>query len=223
MVSTERPYGERVEKMITAVVVDDHPFYRDGVARGLAQSGRIRVLGEADGGREGLELIARVRPQVAVVDYQMPLMTGIEVVESIVRDGIETRVLLVSAVTESAIVYAALEAGAGGYISKDAARTEIVAAVADIADGKVVVPPELTAGLVGEIRQRRSTSAPLLTDREREVLQGFARGQSIPAIAAELFLSANTVKTHAQRLYEKLGVSDRAAAVAVGMRQRLVD
>jgi two-component system nitrate/nitrite response regulator NarL len=212
-----------VDELITVVVVDDHAFYRDGVIRGLTQSGRIRVVGEAGGGREGLELIAQTKPMVAVVDYQMPDFNGIAVVESVVRDKLATRVLLVSAVTEGPIVYAALEAGAHGYISKEATRAEIVEAVADVARGTVVVPPALTSGLVSEIQLRRASSAPVLSDRERQVLQGFALGKSVPEIATELFLSVSTVKTHAQRLYEKLGVSDRAEAVAVGMRHRLVD
>jgi two-component system nitrate/nitrite response regulator NarL len=212
-----------VQALISAVVVDDHPFFRDGLARGMTQSGRIRVLGEADGGRAGLALIADLKPDVAVVDYQMPGMDGLALVAAALRDGLATRILLLSAATDGSIVYAALEAGAAGYISKDATRAEIVQAVADVAAGRTVVPPELAAGLAGEIRLRRTSSAPILSEREREVLAGFARGLSIPQIADELFLGASTVKTHTQRLYEKLGVSDRAAAVAEGMRHHLLE
>lgn len=212
-----------MQGLISAVVVDDHPFFRDGVARGLAQSGRIRVLGEAEGGREGLALIAELKPDVAVVDYQMPEFDGLALVAAARRDSLPTRILLLSAATDGSIVYAALEAGAAGYISKDASRSEIVEAVADVAAGRTVVPPGLAAGLAGEIRLRRKSDAPILSDREREVLSGFARGLSIPQIADELFLGASTVKTHTQRLYEKLGVSDRAAAVAEGMRHHLLE
>jgi two-component system nitrate/nitrite response regulator NarL len=212
-----------VQGLISAVVVDDHPFFRDGLARGLAQSGRIRVLGEAGGGREGLSLIAELKPDVAVVDYQMPDFDGLALLAAAARDGLSTRILLLSAAIDGSIVYGALEAGAAGYISKDASRAEIVEAVADVAAGRTVVPPELAAGLASEIRLRRQSAQPILSDREREVLSGFARGLSIPQIADELFLGASTVKTHTQRLYEKLGVSDRAAAVAEGMRHHLVE
>lgn len=109
-------------ELITAVVVDDHPFFRDGMVRGLTQSGHIQVVGEADGGRAGLALIAETVPKVAVVDYQMPALDGIGVVSATVRDGLTTRILLVSAVTDAPIVYAALEAGAAGYISKESSR-----------------------------------------------------------------------------------------------------
>jgi two-component system nitrate/nitrite response regulator NarL len=212
-----------VEQLVTAVVVDDHPFFRDGVTRGLVSSGRIKVVGEAGDGREGLELITRERPDVAVVDYQMPDMDGLALVHAIKRDGLPTRALLLSAVTDSSVVFRALQEGASGYLSKEARRGEIVEAVVRVAKGDTVVPPELAGGLVEEIRLRSQPDAPVLSEREQQVLQGFARGLSIPQLAAELYLGASTVKTHTQRLYEKLGVSDRAAAVAEGMRRGLLD
>ena len=208
---------------ITVVVMDDHPFYRDGLSRGLALDGRVKVVGEAGGGREGLEIIAAEDPDVALVDYQMPDMNGVAVVHALKRDGARTRVLLVSAVTDGAVVFQALEEGAAGYIAKDASRAEIISAVMTVARGGTVVPPDLAAGLVDQIRLRSQPSGPVLTERERQVLQGFARGLSIPQLAAEMYLAASTVKTHAQRLYEKLGVSDRAAAVAVAMRNGLLE
>jgi two-component system nitrate/nitrite response regulator NarL len=212
-----------VDKLVSAVVVDDHPFFRDGVSRGLTQSGRIKVVGEAENGREGLELIRRENPDVAVVDYQMPDLDGVEVVHAIMRDGLTTNVLLLSARTDSSVVFRALEEGAKGYLSKDANRTDIVAAVVKVAKGETVVPPELTAGLVDQIRLRSQPDAPVLSEREMQVLKGFARGLSIPQLAAELYIGASTVKTHTQRLYEKLGVSDRAAAVAEAMRRGLLE
>jgi two-component system, NarL family, nitrate/nitrite response regulator NarL len=213
----------RMGKPITVVVVDDHPFFRDGVTRGLVNSGYIKVVGEAENGREALEVIGRERPDVALVDYQMPDLDGMAVVHAVVRDQLPTRVLLLSAVTDSGVVYRALEEGAAGYLSKESSRAEIVEAVRQVAKGATVVPPELAAGLVSQIRLRAQPDAPVLSEREMQVLQGFARGLSIPQVASELFLGASTVKTHTQRLYEKLGVSDRAAAVAEGMRRGLLE
>lgn len=208
---------------VTVVVVDDHPFYRDGVVRGLSQSGPIRVVGEASDGREALELIARERPDVALVDYQMADIDGIGVVHGVAREGLPTRVLLLSALTDSAIVFRALQEGAAGYLPKDSRRSEIVDAVLAVARGETVVPAQLAAGLAGEIRLRAETAGPALSERERQVLSGFARGLSVPQLAQELVIGASTVKTHTQRLYEKLGVSDRAAAVAEGMRRGLIE
>jgi two-component system nitrate/nitrite response regulator NarL len=208
---------------VRVVVIDDHPFFRDGVARGLAQSGEVTIVGEADDGRAGLELITREQPDVALVDYQMPDMDGLDLVRAVTRDKLPTKVLLLSAVTDSAIVFRALEQGAKGYLGKDSRRAQIVDAVMQVAKGRTVVPPELTAGLADQIRLRAEPSAPVLSEREMQVLRGFARGLSVPQVAAELFLGASTVKTHTQHLYEKLGVSDRAAAVAEGMRRGLVE
>lgn len=121
-------------------------------------------------------------------------------------------------------MYQALQQGAAGFLLKDSTRSEIVEAVLDCAQGRAVVAPALVGGLATEIRQRAEPrSAPVLSSREREVLIRIARGQSIPAIAAELYVAPSTVKTHVQRLYEKLGVGDRAAAVAEAMRQGLLN
>jgi len=141
-----RPYSRRVrtsDKKVTAVVADDHPFFRDGVTRGLLNSGLITVVGEAGTGREALVLIESLHPDVALVDYQMPDLDGLDVVHAVTRDGLTTRVLLLSAITDSAIVFQALQEGAAGYLGKDARRSQIVDAVLSVAAGKTVVPAEL--------------------------------------------------------------------------------
>jgi two-component system nitrate/nitrite response regulator NarL len=208
---------------VRVVVVDDHPFFRDGVTRGLHNSGQIRVIGEAGDGREGLELIKAESPDVALVDYQMPDMDGLALVHAVARDKLATRVLLLSAITDSAVVYKAIQDGAAGYLSKDASRAEIVDAVLRVAKGHTVVPPALADGLVSQIRLNSASDAPVLSERERQVLEAFSRGLSIPQTAAELIIGVSTIKTYTQRLYEKLGVSDRAAAVAEAMRRGLLE
>ena len=208
---------------VRVVVADDHPFYRDGVSRGLRHSGRIEVVAEVDSGRAALDAIRRERPDVALVDYQMPDLDGVDVVRAVVRDALPTRVVLLSAHTDGAIVFQALQEGAAGYLPKDSPRSEIVDGVLRAAKGRTVVPAELADGLAGEIRLRAQSDAPVLSQREREVLSAFARGLSIPQVAGELFIGVSTVKTHTQRLYEKLGVSDRAAAVAEAMRRGLLE
>ncbi len=211
------------EPRVKVVVVDDHPFFRDGVSRGLALDTRIELVGEAGDGHEALDLIKAELPDVAVVDYQMPGLDGIGVVHALKRDGLATRVLLVSAVSDGAVVFQALEEGAAGYISKEASRAEIIEGVIRVSRGETVLPPGLATGVAEQIRLRAQTSAPALTPRELEVLRGFAQGKSIPELAEQMFVAPSTVKTHTQRLYEKLGVSDRAAAVASAMRLGLLE
>lgn len=208
---------------VRVVVGDDHPLFRDGVVRALTSSGAIDVVAEAEDGATALQLIKTHRPQVALLDYRMPGMDGAEVAAAVRRDDLPTRVLLVSAHDESAIVYRALQDGAAGFLPKESTRTELVNAVLNCAKGKDVIAPGLAAGLAGEIRRRNEPDAPVLSPREREVLELMARGLSIPAMAKQLYLAPSTVKTHVQRLYEKLGVGDRGAAVAEAMRRKLLE
>jgi two-component system nitrate/nitrite response regulator NarL len=210
-------------RKVRVVVGDDHPMFRDGVVRALTSSGQIEVVAEADDGLAALDLIKTHLPQVALLDYRMPGMDGAEVAAAVRRDDLPTRVLLVSAHDESAIVYRALQEGAAGFLPKESTRSELVNAVLICAKGKDVIAPDLAAGLAGEIRRRNEPDVPVLSPREREVLKLIAGGSSIPAIAKQLYLAPSTVKTHVQRLYEKLGVGDRAAAVAEAMRRKLLD
>ena len=214
--------GAATPSKVRVVVGDDHPLFREGVVRALSSSGSVTVVGEADDGSAALELIKTHLPDVALLDYRMPGMDGSEVAAAVRSQELPTRVLLLSAHDEPAIVYQALQQGAAGFLLKDSTRTEIVKAVLDCAEGRDVVAPGLVGGLAAEIRQRAAPTGPVLSAREREVLNRIARGQSIPAIAGELYVAPSTVKTHVQRLYEKLGVSDRAAAVAEAMRQGLL-
>ena len=211
------------DQKVRVVVADDHPLYREGVVRALVATGQIEVLAEAEDGREALRHIEELKPDVAVLDYKLPELDGLQVTHAIVRDELPTRVLMLSAFTESGIVYKALQTGVAGYLPKEARRQQIADAVLSCARGDNVVPPEVAAGLVSEIRLRATNDAPALTERERQVLKSIADGKSLPQIASELYLGVTTVKTHVQHLYEKLGVSDRAAAVAEAMRRGLIE
>ena len=208
---------------VRVVVADDHPLYREGVVRALSASGQVEIVAEAGEGREALSEIQEHEPDVALLDFKLPGLDGVAVTHAVVRDGLQTRVLLLSAFTDSGLVYKALQTGAAGYLPKEAKREEIVDAVLACARGETIVPTDLTSGLVSEIRMRAASDGPVLTDRETQVLRLIAAGKSLPEIAKELYLGLTTVKTHAQHLYEKLGVSDRAAAVAEAMRRGLIE
>jgi two-component system nitrate/nitrite response regulator NarL len=210
-------------RKVRVVVGDDHPLFRDGLVRALSGSGEVEVVAEAEDGSSAFAAIKEHAPDVALLDYRMPGMDGAEVAAAVRRDELSTRVLLVSAHDDAEIVYHALQQGAAGYLPKDSSRSEIVNAVLDCAKGRDVLAPRLASGLAVEIRRRAVPSGPSLSSREREVLTMIAGGRSIPAIAEALFLAPSTVKTHVQRLYEKLGVGDRAAAVAEGMRRGLLE
>jgi two-component system nitrate/nitrite response regulator NarL len=225
-VLTARQYARGVASnraRTRVVIADDHPLYREGIMRALGVRPDMAIVGAATDGREALALIRELEPDVALLDVRLPSLEGPQILAALKLDGSATRVLFLSAHADGEVVYEAMSAGASGYLSKEATRDEIGDAVARVARGDIALAPELQAGLVGALQLRRGQARPNLTPREREVLAFTAEGLSGPAIAAQLHLSPTTVKTHLQSLYEKLGVSDRAAAVAVALRRGLLD
>lgn len=213
--------GRRVRARV--VVADDHPLYRVGLVRVLTGSGVIEVVGEASTGPEALETIARQRPDVALLDLHMPGLDGLQVAAAVLRDGMGTRVLIVSAFDDPAQVFDALEQGAAGFVHKESTPAEMIEAVLACAAGREALTPRLAPGLAAEIRRRAEPAGPALTARELEVLELIAAGDSMPMIAKKLYLSTSTVKTYMQRLSEKLGVAGQAAAVAEAMRRGLLE
>jgi two-component system nitrate/nitrite response regulator NarL len=206
---------------VRVLVADDHPIFREGVARAVANRDGLEVVAQCERGDETLQAIHDMRPDVAVIDYRMPGLDADGVLEGLAAAGSPTRVLVLSAVTENAHVLAVLEHGAAGYLNKDSDRSVIVEAVERIAAGGTVMGPDAQAAMLARVREGgRPPSA--LTDRELEVLALLAEGLSAPQIAARLVVGASTVKSHLKNLYGKLGVGDRAAAVAEGMRRGLL-
>ena len=208
---------------VRVFVADDHPVYREGVARAIKARPEFELIGEAENGRQALDRIKALLPDVAILDVQMPGLQGSEVLHAIKRDGVPTRVVLLSAHVDSETVYRAVASGAGAYLSKESSRERICDAVAAVARGEVVLSAEVQAGLASEIQIRERDERPALTPREHEILVLTANGHSAPDIGKQLHLSQSTVKTHLKSLYEKLGVSDRAAAVAESMRRGLLE
>ena len=205
------------------LVADDHPVYREGIVRAVKERPDLELVAEVATGREALDAIAELRPHVAVLDMKMPDLDGRHVLGAIGRDELPTRVLFVSAYVDSEIVYAAIGGGARGYLSKDATRQQICDAVAAVGRGDTVFAAQVQTGIAREIQLRSADAGVLLTPREREILELTAQGFLAPDIGRRLYLSPATVKTHLQRLYGKLGVSDRAAAVAEAMRRGLLE
>jgi two-component system nitrate/nitrite response regulator NarL len=208
---------------LSVLIADDHPMYREGVASALRRRPEIDSVVEAGSGREALEMIARAEPDVALLDVQMADLDGVQVARVIERESRSTRTLFLSAYYDQEIVYKALAAGAAGYLSKDARGNEIADAVVAVARGETVLGRDIQAAVAQRIRQTAERAGPSLSAREREVLALVATGLSSPEVARRLNLSTTTVKTHLQRVYEKLGVGDRAAAVAEAMRRHLLE
>jgi two-component system, NarL family, nitrate/nitrite response regulator NarL len=209
---------------VTVLVADDHPIYREGIVRAIKDRPDLELVGEAADGREALEQIKELGPQVAVLDIRMPGLDGTQVLSALRRDGLDTDVLFLSAFMEPELAYKTVASGAKGYLSKESSRQEVCEAIVAIARGGTALAAEAQAGLAAQIQERERTGGPpRLTAREREVLQLVSEGLSAPDIGKRIHLSTTTVKSHLHSLYEKLGVSDRAAAVAEAMRRGMLE
>ena len=206
--------------MIRIVVVDDHPVVRDGVAATLSAIDGFQVVGQAASGPEAVDLAVALVPDVAVMDLRMPDGDGVAAIRELRRRDIATRVLVLTTYDTDSDAVAAIEAGATGYLLKDAPTLALVAAVRATAAGEAVLSPAVASRLASHVRSPERSAS--LTVREREVLALVAKGTANRSIARELFVSEATVKTHLAHVYAKLGVADRAAAVAVAYQQGIL-
>lgn len=174
-------------------------------------------------GRQALAAIVSEAPDVALIDRELADLTAEQVLNAVGRDGLAARVVIIAADPEPELVYSAIANGAAGYLTKDADAGELCDAISAVARGRTVLAPQLQDGIAGEIRLRAIHERPFLSDRESEILKLVADGLTAPEIGRTIHLSTATIKTHLQHLYDKLGVSERAAAVAVAMRRGLVE
>jgi DNA-binding NarL/FixJ family response regulator len=202
------------DRIISLLIVDDHPVVRDGLRGMFASDPGFDVLGEAAGGVEGVELALRLDPDVVLMDLRMPAGSGVEAIAELTRRGARAKVLVLTTYDTDSDTIPAIEAGATGYLLKDAPREELFAAARAAAEGRTVLSPAIASRLVSAVRKPAVPAGEVLSAREREVLELVAKGTSNREIARELFISEATVKTHLTHLYGKLAVKDRAAAVA---------
>ncbi|WP_309136287.1 response regulator transcription factor [Nocardioides campestrisoli] len=200
--------------------MDDHPVVRDGICSLLGAVPGFEVVGDADSGPAAVARARELDPDVVVMDLRMPGGGGVEALREIRRLGLRAQVLVLTTYDTDSETVAAIEAGASGYLLKDSPTEALVAGVRATAAGETVLSPTVMARLASHVRSPVRSGA--LTAREREVLVLVARGRSNRLVAEELFVSEATVKTHLVRIYEKLGVTDRAAAVAAGYQRGIL-
>jgi DNA-binding NarL/FixJ family response regulator len=220
---------------IRLLIVDDHPVVRDGLSGMFASAPEVKVVGQASDGSEAIQLAGLLAPDVILMDLRMPGMDGVAAITELARQGHPARVLVLTTYDTDSYVLPAIEAGATGYLLKDAPRDELLRAVRAAAGGQAVLAPTVAARLMSRLRTpgngpeaaaaQGSSGGPgwePLSQRELEILELVASGTTNREAAARLFISEATVKTHLLHIYAKLGVNDRAAAVAEGYNRGLL-
>ena len=205
------------------LIVDDHPVTRDGLRSALSISDDIEIAGEATNGQEAVEAVKELSPDVVFMDVRMPGMDGLEATRVIHDISPETKVILFTVEESRAAIADAIRAGVSGYLLKDVSATELIQAARLALEGKAVIHPTLTRAFIEEIQYVEQPRDTPLSRRESQILQKVAYGATTKEVAHDLGISPHTVKTHLERIFEKLGANDRAQAVAIALRKGLVD
>jgi DNA-binding NarL/FixJ family response regulator len=204
------------------VVVDDHSLFRRGLVSLLVDMPEFKVIGEAGNGQEALSVIAELKPDIVLLDLNMPVMDGIETVAALRRAASEQRILMLTISQDDEDLLAAIRAGADGYLLKNTEPDELRKALLRVSQGQSVLSPEVTAPVMKALARSSQIPKVLLSDRELEVMRCLAEGQTTLQIAARLFISENTVKTHVRHILEKLEASNRTEAVSKAIQMGLI-
>jgi len=205
------------------VVVDDHALFRRGLVGLLSEMPEFEVVGEAADGHEVLELINRTNPDLILLDVNMPVMDGIATVQALRQNGQTVKIIMLTISKKDDDLLGAIKAGADGYLLKNTEPEDLRKSIIKVAVGQGVLSPEVTEQVFKAIVSNNlDASQPLLSDREMEVLNCLANGLTTLQIAAALFISENTVKTHIRHILEKLDASNRTEAVSKGLQMGLI-
>ena len=211
------------DRVIRVMLADDHTIVRQGLKLILSANPDLQVVGEAANGREAVELAAKVKPDIVLMDVAMPELNGIEATRRMVQENSRIRVLVLSMHKEPVYIREILRAGARGYILKDAIDTELVNAVRSVARGDGYISPAISGALLNDYRQNVTDPIDLLSSREREVLQLIAEGKTNKEVATRLNLSVYTVDSHRGKIMEKLNLHSTGELVRFAMKHGLVD
>jgi two-component system nitrate/nitrite response regulator NarL len=212
---------------IRILVADDHAIFRDGLRKLLADAGDVSIVGEASNGNECMKMLTKLKPDILLLDLRMPEKDGLAVLEEVNFDSLPTRVIVLTAAEDDRDVVRAMRLGARGVVLKQSASDLLVKSIRKVADGEIWLDNRMTAEVIDAFKksaeggQRREK--PLLSEREKEIVQLVAQGFRNREIGEKLFISEQTVKNHLHNIFDKLGVSDRLELALYAIHHRLID
>jgi DNA-binding NarL/FixJ family response regulator len=220
-------YGPVAAAAHRVLVVEDHPIFRDGVVQCLQAEGDFAVVGTSDGSRFDALALARLAPDLVLMDIELPERSGVELTRELRATCPETRVVMLTGFADADLLFGAMQAGAVGYLLKHTAAAELIGTLRRVAAGEHVLTPELAGRFLAEFERRqaprRAPQLAQLSPREEEVLRLLATGETNRQIAKRLFVSEETIKSHVAAIFRKLEVSDRTSAAVLAVRAGLVD
>jgi two-component system nitrate/nitrite response regulator NarL len=217
----------KAKQVVRILVADDHAIFRDGLRKLLEGADDVQIIGEASNGVECTKMLAKLKPDILLLDLRMPEKDGLGVLEEINFDSIPTRVIVLTAAEDDRDVVRAMRLGARGVVLKQSASDLLLKSIRKVADGEIWLDNRMTAEVIdafkksAEAGQRREK--PLLSDREKEIVQLVAQGFRNREIGEKLFISEQTVKNHLHNIFDKLGVSDRLELALYAIHHRLID
>lgn len=212
-------------EVIRIMIADDHPVVREGLSAMLSREEDIRVVGEAENGAQAVSKARELRPDIVLMDLRMPELDGVEAMRQIGDHDPNIKFIVLTTYDNDEYIFRGIEAGARAYLLKDAPRQELFKAIRGVYKGESLIQPAVAGKVLDRFAQlSRQTQVPeALSERELEVIKLMARGSANKEIAAELFISESTVKSHIASIFQKLGVSDRTEAVTQALHKGLID
>ncbi|KYO66480.1 response regulator [Thermovenabulum gondwanense] len=218
--------GEEKKEKIKVIIADDHALVREGIAKILSLEADIEILGEASDGKEAVELAKKLKPDVVLMDINMPNVNGIVATREIKKENPGVKIIALTIHEQVDYLLELIRYGISGYLLKDVTPDELIKTIRQVFSGKGVIPPSMTPKVFDEINKLAQKDEKItfnLTSREIEILRELAKGLSNKEIADKLYISEKTVKNHLTNIFQKMGVNDRTQAVLLGIKHNIID
>ena len=212
-----------MNKKIKVIVADDHPLLRQGLLFILNKNENFNIIGQASNGQEALDLIREHKPDIAILDIQMPKLDGFEVAKTVIKEKIEVEIIFLTMFKDAELIKKVIDLGIKGYVLKENAVNDIVNCVESVADGKFFISPQASDILLSQKKEKKKSENELLTPSEKRILILITQDKSSKEIAEELFLSVKTIENHRSNICKKLGITGNSALLKYALKNKIIE